>query len=713
MSSHIFHGVWINWSHGPIVGATLTLSDGNGALLTAFIATFVTLVGAQLFKILSYIFHQSRSSTSSKDGLFHQQQVVFRNTASPGAAAWTFLQQGWTWSGKTKWTLMRTIPWAFFCISYMLLFAVAAVFSSEITKGPGSARLVIGDNCGYWMADDGSSGASVEAYSKYVANETIAADAYARTCYGGAYDMLSCGKFLVPSINFTANTKAPCPFAAGMCSLGDDAAYSLSAKVDSLHDLGINSRPGDRIEIQKIATCSPLIQKGFTQKVKGGSGSGRSGDTLYQFNYGPTKMSTTGLNSSSYTFEYNDASAYLGTGYEVGIKSHSAGPLGVTGGWMPVPEINRTNADVAVIFIAQNGVSYAEPVDDPMFAAHVRLDLDAIIAGTGDYFSADNYVTTMGCAEQYKICNPNNGKCSDATGVNQMIMWLAYNNAKINLNTIQQAIALRVISGALASGSIGSIVFAMADNALQAKDVLVGGTMSQGLPSNQWQKEMEGWYNKGLADLQRKIVEFATGPQNVVSGSHIYKPWEEDTSSLAIIQHAMCESQMINDSTDSVSFSLVGMIVLFAVGFVVLFISLIIDSVVGWIQSRWHIGEHARLCWLLDDKLQLQRFLNQELGHGQWNDEPGAMPSTTSDQAFPTLAVAHERTEKPALSQSNTYQETEYNPSYAQPTGYQPPTYQNYQPPQMTFPLPPQSTAYPTQPLYTKVPNTDETYLPK
>ena len=69
MGEHIFYGPWVNWTHGPIVGATLTLSDAHGALLTAFIATFVTLVGAQLFKILTYVFHQFRSSTAAKDGL--------------------------------------------------------------------------------------------------------------------------------------------------------------------------------------------------------------------------------------------------------------------------------------------------------------------------------------------------------------------------------------------------------------------------------------------------------------------------------------------------------------------------------------------------------------------------------------------------------------------------------------------------------------------
>ena len=708
MSEHIYYGAWINWSHGPIIGATLTIDDRSGALLVAFIATFVTLIGASLFKIMTYIFHQARSKSSAQDGLFHQQQVIIRNTASPGSAAWTFLMQGWTWSGKASWTLSRTLPLALFCLVYMIAFTVAAVFSSEITKGPGSARLIIGENCGYWMANDTVTGTSIEAYSKYIANESLAADAYARTCYGGSYDMLSCGKFTKPSINFTSNAKAPCPFAEGMCKNGDNSAYELTTKFDSLYDLGINSRSKDRLQIVKISTCGPIIQNGFTQTVDGKvSGEGRDGDTIYQFMYGPSVLGSTGFNSSDYTYEYNDANAVLAGGYKLAVKSHNAGPIGLTGGWDPVPEINRTDADVSIIFLSQNGVTYAEPVDDPLFGAHVRLDVGALIAGTGDYFSADNYVSTMGCAEQYKVCNPNNNnKCSDAVGVQQLIMWLAYNNDKVELNNIQQAIALRIISGSLTSGTIGQIIFTMAENALQAKDVLVGGTMSQGLPSNQWQREMHSWVNKGLADLQRKTVEFATGPLNVATGSYIYKPWKEDNSDLSKIQEAMCYSQMINDTTDTVSFSILGMAILFSVGGVIILLSLIIDSLVGWFQKRFHTGEHARMCWLLDDKLQLQRYLNQELGHGQWNNEPDSMPSTGAGQTFPTLAVAHERCNTGEKPGNFTSQNTEYTHT----AGYHQPAYQNYAPSSPpAFPLLPQ--AAPVYQNYSKVPVTEETYV--
>ena len=150
MSAPIYTGFWTNWSRGNIRGATLTLGEASSGLLTAAIATFVTLVGTQLWKILVYIIHQSRCQRSPQDGLHHQQQVVFRNSPTPGSAAWIFLCQSWAWSGRCKKHLVRTLPWATFASVYIALFAVLAVFSSNISSSPGSARLIDGSQCGYW-----------------------------------------------------------------------------------------------------------------------------------------------------------------------------------------------------------------------------------------------------------------------------------------------------------------------------------------------------------------------------------------------------------------------------------------------------------------------------------------------------------------------------------------------------------------------------------
>jgi len=166
MAPRIYTGVWTNWSRGRVVGATLTLNEQDSGLLTAFVATFVTIVGAQLWKVLSYIIHQLNSHSSHQDGLHHQRQIVLRNSPTPGSAAWTFLQQAWAWRGKANSTLIRTLPWALFGAAYIALFVVFAVFSSQISAAPGPARLVIGEACGAWYLTDLSDDESVVAYKQ-------------------------------------------------------------------------------------------------------------------------------------------------------------------------------------------------------------------------------------------------------------------------------------------------------------------------------------------------------------------------------------------------------------------------------------------------------------------------------------------------------------------------------------------------------------------
>lgn len=169
MSSHIYHGPWINWLRGLIPGETITLGEREGGLLTAFIATFVTIVGAELWTILCYICHQSRSKQEPQDGLHHQQQVILRTYPTPGGAAWAFLQRSWYWAGKARLSLARTLPWAVFGLSYIAIVGLMTIFSSEISKSPGPQRILIGE-CGLWLADNNAAGLS--AYQSKLINDT-------------------------------------------------------------------------------------------------------------------------------------------------------------------------------------------------------------------------------------------------------------------------------------------------------------------------------------------------------------------------------------------------------------------------------------------------------------------------------------------------------------------------------------------------------------
>lgn len=153
MTYHVYIGPWVNHSNGPIKGATITIHQREGGLLTAFLAAFVTMVGNELFKIICYISHQVRSKDTPQDGLYHQKQVILRSSPTPAGAVWLLLKQMLPWREHAPRAFFRTLPWTLFGLLYIAAIGVATLFSSLISKMPGSLRLIDSDTCGTWSVD--------------------------------------------------------------------------------------------------------------------------------------------------------------------------------------------------------------------------------------------------------------------------------------------------------------------------------------------------------------------------------------------------------------------------------------------------------------------------------------------------------------------------------------------------------------------------------
>lgn len=69
--------------------------------------------------------------------------------------------------------------------------------------------------------------------------------------------------------------------------------------------------------------------------------------------------------------------------------------------WLPVPELNRTNADISLFLLAPNSVRYDTPVDDPFFSAHL-LGGSTISSGTNfTWYISDYFVNALACADQH------------------------------------------------------------------------------------------------------------------------------------------------------------------------------------------------------------------------------------------------------------------------------------------------------------------------
>ena len=256
-ASSIYTGPWVNWSHGLVLGSTITLSQRDGELLTAFLAIFVTAAGSACWKILSYILHQNRASQEYQDGLHHQEQAILRNADGPASASWELAKSAWYWRKIAVNPLIRTLPAICLALLNLALFGVAGIFSSEVTKAAGNETLILSHTCGRLNATMGSTPTQVNEanFGLLEVNDTLTATTYSRACYGNIENNLQCNQYARQSLHWQTNQNASCPFTSDLCWYGGTAAYEMdSGRLDSHDDIGINAPKSHRVQYRKVTT---------------------------------------------------------------------------------------------------------------------------------------------------------------------------------------------------------------------------------------------------------------------------------------------------------------------------------------------------------------------------------------------------------------------------------------------------------------------------
>ena len=316
--SFVYTGIWINWSHGAVTGPTITLNQRDGGLLTAFLAIFVSAAGAATWKIVSYYLHQYRARQRYQDALHHQQQAILRNSESTVGASWQFLQLTWYWRSNAPRYLVRTLPFAGLTLSILVLFSIAGVLSSEVTKAPGNETLIWSPHCGLLNITEPTSQRGQLAFRTVDTRDTLAAAAYERACYDNAENSLQCSQFIKKQLPWTSNLNASCPFSPEMCLLGSNTAYRMDTGMIDSHDgLGINGPKKDRVQYRKVTTCSPIQTKGYTTVVNDTQGGSPTlGDRLIQYFYGNFGVYGE-AEYTKYSYQYNSHGLLDSYGYSL------------------------------------------------------------------------------------------------------------------------------------------------------------------------------------------------------------------------------------------------------------------------------------------------------------------------------------------------------------------------------------------------------------
>lgn len=277
--------------------------------------------------------------------------------------------------------------------------------------------------------------------------------------------------------------------------------------------------------------------------------------------------------------------------------------------WTPASQLKRVDADVTLLLLSQTGLIYESPSDDPFFAAHQTED--------ERHYTTDSYVSALGCAEQIEVCNPHKKLCTPLAGVGQVNDSLS----EIGLSLFQKGVARRIIAASI-TAAIHLDPFVRGATALRAHETV--SLWSQiPLPPDQWIVEVSSWFKSGLARMQQAIVEYATGP---LFTEGMLRVGETDP-----IRRKMCSTQKFRSTEPSTSFSVLGMFIVLAIGFIITPIGYFPDSFIG---SPWgrpfkrRLFPHRRQQWILNSTLQLQRIAFERAKMGTWTGQMEPVPVT-------------------------------------------------------------------------------------
>jgi hypothetical protein len=290
------------------------------------------------------------------------------------------------------------------------------------------------------------------------------------------------------------------------------------------------------------------------------------------------------------------------------------------------------------LFFLSIGISYESPVDDPFFESHENITGSAH-GMTETIYNSDLWVNSMGCADQFQVCNSNtfdsNGSptnCTPLGGAFDVI----FNRDNLHLNDLQSAFVDLVLN-TTANSAIDGPVINRGSAALLASDYVTADRSSVGLPPNQWQLEVRHWFNMRLATLQQAVVQYASGPTGL-------SPLATTNGPQSPAESALCNAVRVRNVNGHTNFSSLGLGLILGLGGAIILIGLLIKPVTSMIFSRGSSNaKYRRLQWITDNDLQLQRLAYENAGWGgEWSGGTKTVPTTEDGQELGMIDASDE-----------------------------------------------------------------------
>lgn len=645
-SEYVYEGVWINWhkDRGSVLGSTLTVNFYLASILSPAIAIFISIAGAQLWRLFQYALHQVRATSDARGLVYHQQQIILRNTGTDLNAIYRFVRTAIAWrhqkDAKVLWT---SLPLVFWSIVHFSLIILAGLFSSRLLEA-GEDVLTISPWCGTFNL---TYGASLSAASQNITDQGLrllqeyahyhnARYAYVKQhidiCQNGENGTEGCDMMPVPELNWKARVlKGGCPFDGDVCHSSIEGPLSLdTGHISSNRDLGFNAPKGDRVALRLSAQCAPLNDAKYGTAYQQPATASRPSYEVTNALYGPSVT-----NSNNATF--SQIKQYMDCDQRIALPAYFlnsvfAAANGSSGNFQPVSSIQKANADVSLISLVSNSL-YIDPVLDPWFSAQESIvDPNSFCIGDNrTVYGREKAITTMGCTQQWQLCNTDSPKsdadeqCTAFMGLTQLQSYLMTPAQDVHFNPRQVASANRILNSAVSS-SFYYVINALASSSGQLSEAAsqMASNFGPAPPVDQWQTETKNWMRILLGILQQTSIDFGTG-QFVASTSYInatekvYKASPNDPE-IAAAQW-LCQNQIIHSKIHT-NYNFFALMLLVMLCSIIIILGLSIEDVIGFVRQRSlrHPGKTDKnSMWNTNSDLEMLKTIDETKNNSIWS----------------------------------------------------------------------------------------------
>jgi hypothetical protein len=168
--------------------------------------------------------------------------------------------------------------------------------------------------------------------------------------------------------------------------------------------------------------------------------------------------------------------------------------------FVPIPELNRTDADVTVLLL-NNRVAHTGEVTDERFKASAQIGR---IARLPQAWVSVRTLSGVGCTEQLQFCNGD--RC---TQIGSLYYFSTLSPPELGFNPIQRA-TFELLFTIVRDSRLDVIIQFIKDKILLAKQLVYGTFgISSVVEPNHWQTEMENLHNISMASIQANAVAHA------------------------------------------------------------------------------------------------------------------------------------------------------------------------------------------------------------